>query len=578
MQINSSNKINILDLSFNGKLDPINARFFNKISDQILKEYVESINALSSKQVENVNWFLTPFFGRNTFICNVFEEVSKIIFIKTVFESGEKIDKIIVETPVLKKILKSFIPKKIKVVSKQSYFKYYLIILFEIINGLIKFIISSWLRLISFRLVSLFFKNKSYIKDTKKPFSIIETYIYKNSFQNGRFTDRHFCNLEDYLDDDKLSKILYIPTFYRYKNYFVGYLNSFKSSRNFLFIEEFLSIKDLIYPIIHPFKLKFNQSDVVIRDIDFSTLVNHSLVRHSTNTSSLYAILKYRFCNNLRKNKLFNIERVIRWYENQEVDRGTILGWRLYSSSIEIVGYMGYFAPKNYLSTFPIQIEYETKLVPDTIGVMGPGLIKQHKQFCDSLKIKVAPSFRFALPNKFKRRSILRKKEIKVLVTCPVQKRHIQILVNIINEMSSKTHEMPIKFLIKPHPVSKFTAKEYFSGVDNSTYDFTDESIPEIFKDIDIVMSFSSSTLVEAVIHNIYSVLVSPTQMIRLNVIPKFVPNSIWNEIYTAEELSEIINQKKYLTDSDLNDAHCINGNLIGMEPNTKNVSEFLGL
>ena len=126
MQINSSNKINILDLSFNGKLDPINARFFNKISDQILKEYVESINALSSKQVENVNWFLTPFFGRNTFICNVFEEVSKIIFIKTVFESGEKIDKIIVETPVLKKILKSFIPKKIKVVSKQSYFKYYL--------------------------------------------------------------------------------------------------------------------------------------------------------------------------------------------------------------------------------------------------------------------------------------------------------------------------------------------------------------------------------------------------------------------------------------------------------------------
>ena len=73
MQINSFNKINILDLSFNGKLDPTNARFFNKITDQILKEYVESINALSSKQIENVNWFLTPFFGRNTFICNVFK-------------------------------------------------------------------------------------------------------------------------------------------------------------------------------------------------------------------------------------------------------------------------------------------------------------------------------------------------------------------------------------------------------------------------------------------------------------------------------------------------------------------------
>ena len=54
MQINSFNNINILDLSINGKLDPVNARLFNKITDQISNEYVESINALSLKQVENI--------------------------------------------------------------------------------------------------------------------------------------------------------------------------------------------------------------------------------------------------------------------------------------------------------------------------------------------------------------------------------------------------------------------------------------------------------------------------------------------------------------------------------------------
>ncbi len=577
MLSNNTSGKDVLDLSKGGNLTAEQARLFNYIADEIRQEYVELVNEMSKKYRYDLNWFVTPFACRNTYICSVFEDVVRILFVKDIVCRKNKIDVVIVDTPILAETIKPYLPSHVLINSKQGYTKYYFSLLSAVVTGLVKYIISALLRQTSFKLASSFFGKEVNSAIHSESVSVIETYLYKNSFIKGEFNDRHFCNIKTFLDEEQKNRTLYIPTFYNVYNYFSLYLSAFKAKENFLFVEKFTSLLDIMHSLRHPLSLNYKQSNIKIRNVDISQIVNHSLVRHSTQTSSLYAVLKYRFCENLKKNNSISISCVVRWYENQEIDHGSIMGWRAYSDSLHIVGYMGFFASSNYLCVYPIPVEFNSRMTPDCIGVMGEGLINQHNKFCDLLNIEVVPSFRFSAPINNKR---IRKRytaAIKVLVTLPISNAHINTILKIIAGVSSINNVRPIVFVIKPHPASKNSFAKYLIDRDNVQYFIVDDALTTLFDEVDFVLSVASSSLVEAIMHGVPALIASSTQSLRENVIPEFIPDNLWNEVFSADELYTALTQYKPLGELRLDELKLLNSKIVGLQPNEYNVNHLLG-
>lgn len=566
----------VIDLSKGVEMTPEHARSFNQIADGIRQEYIELVNNISIKNGYDLDWFVTPFACRNTYVCNVFEDVVRIFFIREVINEEEGIDTLIVDTPLIEKVVRAHIPDSMQIISKQSNMQYYLSLRYNLISGLFKYLISSLLRYISFKLVSLFVTNQSSVLKSK-PVVVVETYLYNNSFKKEEFSDRHFSKIRSYLSESQVNRVLYIPMFYKVKNSYSLYLKAFKSKTNFLFVEAHISLSDIFYPLRHPFRLDYTQSNIKIRDIDISRLVNHSLVRHSTHTSSLAAILKYRFCCNLKKNSSISIDQVVRWYENQEIDHGSIMGWREYSHSLHIVGYMGFFPSSNYLCAYPIPEEHSLRITPDCIGVMGRGLIDHHKKFCESLNIEVVPSFRFPTPIFNTQSRHKETSEIKVLVALPISQQHISTVLKVIAGVAPINDESPILFVIKAHPASNISLDGSLIDSNKVRYMVVNDSIMTLFDEVDFVVSMASSTIMQAIMHGLHVIVVSSTQSLSENVIPDIVPNILWDEVYDADELYDIIIQQKRHGKLSIDKLTLLNSEIIGLQPNPQNVVNFLG-
>jgi glycosyltransferase involved in cell wall biosynthesis len=566
----------VLDLSKEGVISPELARVFNQIADDIRYDYIELVNKLSTKYRHNLDWFVTPFACRNTYVCSAFEEIVRILFVIEVVARDDSIDTIIVDSPFLAKVIKPHLPGTIEIKAKKSNVAYYTLFFSGIISGLFKYIIPALARYISYKLALLVSSNKSGEAggDSK---IIVETYLYNNSFKQEVFHDRHFPDISTYLNESQANRLVYIPTFYRVRNPFKLYLKAFKSKTNFLFVEKYLTVTDIFYPLRHVFTLEYMHSNIKIRDIDISQIINHSLARHCTHTSSLLGILKYRFCCRLKAESSITIAQVVRWYENQEIDHGSIMGWRRYSDSLHVNGYMGFFASSNYLCAYPIPVEHDFRITPDYIGVMGGGLVDSHKKFCENLNIKVVPSFRFSTVSIQEKRDAGLIDEIKILVTLPISQNHIDTVLNVIVDYALINDELAIQFLIKPHPASKFILDKKFLAQNNVQYDLVDGSMASLFEEVDVVLSTASSTLVEAMMHGIPVILASSTQLLRENVIPEFVPDELWEEVFNAEELYCVLKGYKQRSNKlPIEELNKLNARMVEMQADRNNVPNLL--
>lgn len=565
-------KRNILDVSHSGNLTSDYCIQFNQVSDRIRHDYVAMVNDLSVSYDLDIHWFTTPFACRNTSVCSVFDEVTRFFFVKEVLANDMSIDVVIVQSPILAKLLKLHLDKKIEILSKQNIFSYYILLFLQVGLGMFKYISASLFRYFSFKLAFLFAPKQK--NNHEEKLTIIETYVYNNSFKDGEFNDRHFYNIQSYLKERDKKCIVYLPFFYGKVNYFSLYLKAIKSKFKFLFIEEHVSFVDVIfYPIKNIFKLRYNHSNVNLGGVDFSKLINHSLFRHSTKPSSLYSLLKYRFSTNLKENHVIDIERVVRWYENLEIDHGSIMGWRAYSKSLHVFGYMDLFVSKNYLSPYPSKVEHALNIVPDSIGVVGEGLIAQHKKFCHELNVVLAPSFRFSAPKLSVKKDRFVQAPINILVTLPLSMSRIKIIINILENFAQINFATKISFVVKLHPASSYVFN--LNDTENIKYNIVSSSFNQLVADADFVLSSASSTLVEAFMFGVYALVASSTQELSDNTLPEFIPNDYWKLVYNAQELNDAV---KHHALKKVEEISVINTMIVWQQPNEKNVKAMLGL
>jgi hypothetical protein len=188
----------------------------------------------------------------------------------------------------------------------------------------------------------------------------------------------------------------------------------------------------------------------------------------------------------------------------------------------------------------------------------------------------VVPSFRFKVPEINKNVLLNDSGVVKVLVALPISERHIKTVADLIGSISSG--DSPIQFLIKKHPASEFSIDDNFVNKNNIQYIPVNEPLHKLFDEVDLFLSIASSTLVEAVMHGVPVILASSRCSLRENVIPDFVPNELWSEVYSSEELNSVLMKYKRSASIDIDKIKKLNSKIIGIKPNKQNVSQLLGL
>ena len=185
-------------------------------------------------------------------------------------------------------------------------------------------------------------------------------------------------------------KIYFVPTItytpLRNKYNIIGnILSIYKDLRNsrkqFLIKEDYLNVKDIIYSVFFPFRIrKFRFNNLIENEIDYSFIFYEDLYNVNNYSLSIEGILNYQFIKKLSI-KNIKIKTFINWWENQPVDRGYNFGINKFFPNINSVGYLGYIPREFELHICPTINEQKNGLLPKSIYVTGKSVISLVKVF-----------------------------------------------------------------------------------------------------------------------------------------------------------------------------------------------------
>src|SRR4030043_1181096 len=415
---------NILDLT---KLEQHNSKLVDNIAEKIRREYVNYLVEIGKDNEKNIDWWVLNFVSRNTLISRLFQNICFLTLLDERLKEGYTYDEIVVNSLALKKTI------------KKNYYKYHFKVSYKGIGTLHVYLrkINSYfkvLKQISSRLLAarLTRKYKRIVK-TDRALTLLDVFIFHNSFRKGIYLDRYYPKLLEYIDSNEKEYMYYVPTFYGIKRYKEIFIEMRKSRQNFLVKEDYLKFKDYLFALLYP--LRINKLKIKYRDflgLDIYSLIREEMSNDRVSHSSIYSLLNYRFPRRLKENGI-ELRVIVNWFENQIIDHGFNSGFRKYYPESKLIGYLGAPLVDNYLSLFPTEQERICAVIPKEINVIGKGYINMVKEFCPDLQVKVEPAFRYSevwnkrnyFPDKYK---------CSILVALPILTDESDEIIDIVLE------------------------------------------------------------------------------------------------------------------------------------------------
>ena len=520
-----------LDFSFNSPLSEENAYLLDEIATELRPEYIDFISKLNYKYKNDVLWLMTDISNRNTLNCNLFENICRLELIKR--SNKLKIKSIIADNPYLYKSIKKNYKDSFEVINKSKYLRTFFKIVYNNIKHFSYLIITYFLRYFS-----SFFNKKQTPTLNNKPIVLVETIVYRNSFNNGKFTDRHFPEILNYLNKNITSSVLFLPYYYKIYNIISLFKNLNNAKQNFLIPEDFLCFNDYFKSIFYFLKSFKSFKDIRFQNIDVTDLVIYSYYNNLINGGPAEGHLRKKLFYRLKKKKI-EISRYILWFENQPINKGVIMGLNKYYPKTKTIGYVGFFNSHNALGLYPTVQEFKFKLLPNEIAVMGKKYIEDIKVFCPKQKVILLPAFRFQ--NLLK--PFLEKKSSKIFTVLLALPIFSIDYVNIINLFSLIKNTIEFDIIIKTHPGSNqkklyqlLYKKKLNSFVSpNNMYQCLNKS--------DLVITSGSSSAIESIFLKKPTIILSNRISLIKNPIPQKIPKEFYSICYDKNDL---INKIKF--------------------------------
>lgn len=562
----------ILDIS---NLSLENIKILNSISNNIKKDFNALTEELLNSTDKSIHWLVNSTTSRNPYWSNIYLNICYLVLIKQLLKENRPIEKVIVPNSELKKVLVDYLKRKkinIEVISNQSLkknIKNKTRPLYNFMGNIYRFILM-WMSRDKRRKESI---------PTDHKITLIDIFFLSSMFKNGKYSDRYYTGLLEYLTDDEKKRIYFVPLILVKTGFKKIIRIAEKSSDNFLFKEDYLKLSDYFFALVSPFRTRrINFNKFKFKDFNIGPVLQSDFRYHIF--SNAFSILNYRFFRRLKESKV-KLKLVVDWFENQPIDHGFNKGIKDFYPETYSIGYQGYIISTDF--NFYIQpTKYETNngIIPDAIAVVGNGLKKQIKRFDSTLNVITAPAFRFKSVWDLVEAHKTNDKKI-VLVVLPIaMKESSEILKLSTNAVKMGKYD-DIKFQIKSHPVLDINKlKSKFGNLPNN-FEFIKGNFKDCVTKAKIMIGNTSSTCLETLAIGIPVIIIGSQSGLTQNPIPENVNKDIWRICYSPEELSDAISHFLNISNEERNILKKIGEEIRAMyfEPVTReSVRKFLRL
>ena len=380
-----------LDLRKNSQFSPKIHAILKSISLRKAKDFNLLISSFSKPFSANLDWWVEQPSSRNIHQSPLFYRYCCLHLVSELINSGIRLEKIIVDSSAFYRIVDQLRVKQdfdFEIdgpVEELPHFHYYY-------WKSIKLFLRFWkLMRPQFRAAK---KTKHLAENPPKiSLTLIDQYVTPGFISK----DRYYNGLWDSLNSEQKKKTFFVPTLVLFKpqDFETAYNELRTSDRNFLIKEDYLTLLDLLFSLLHIFRIWFiKPSFQEVLGTDFSVLIREGLLSSGGYNNAIIGLLNYRFAKRL-KEKSFDFSLIIDWWEGQPLDKGWNLGFHTFFPNTPIKGYLGYVPRFTELQVCPTINEIECGVSPKIISTVG-------KKFCNEIlstkppfEAETAPAFRF---------------------------------------------------------------------------------------------------------------------------------------------------------------------------------------
>jgi hypothetical protein len=530
--------INILDLRFNGNLNPDLRGLFNEIANKMHGKFNDLVSEISEPYKYNLDWWVEGPASRNTQASPFFYYYCSFHLVDELIKRNYKIYGILVDSEAFRKILKSYLFKKDSSITIKNE-KNALGVLFEqVIKPVMKMFLELCRRLYQYMCAYTTKYLEKALPD--RPLILIDIFIIPDFVSK----DRYYNGLWENLSDRQKKIVFFVPTIVMtpLRKMVSVYTELRKTERNFLIKEDYLQIKDLLFAVGHYFRiLNIKIKPCLVIGEDLSLLVQEELRRMKDFRSAIEGILNCRFAQRV-KEKNVNLSLVVNWFENYVVDKGWNSGFGKYYPDVKTIGYRGLVPARLSLSQmYPTEQELLGKVLPSRIAVIGKGFVESTKKYARNLCVETAPAFRFQ--HIWKKEKITPHSEYyTVLIGLSIMLLESVQIVRMLAACLPTIMNPKLRFWVKPHPtMSQDALKGSYGGKWPKELEMVTGTTNNLIRESDILISGMSSICLEAMTLAIPVIVVKVLAGLNYNPIPEEVPQELWRPCCTSEEIMKAL-------------------------------------
>lgn len=369
----------------------------------------------------------------------------------------------------------------------------------------------------------------------------LDTFLFKCSLDNdAKFDDRYFTGHSVHLTKKEREMVHYVPTLFGVTHPwdYVRVMRGLKKTKDkFIVKERCLTFFDYLYAIVYSIIIPFSVKSVpTFRGYNVDRITRRAVLLDVASPSLFRALCQYRFVRRLSKRNE-KVVGVVNWFENQVKDRALNLSFKKYYPDIVVKGYQGFMPIKYYASLQPQAYELSLGTLPDMVYVQNEETVSLYKETCPELSLKLAPAFRFK--HLFDATVKLCNERKVVLIALPgagFSNDIFEMLKCYLKVRDSFQGE--VDAIIKVHPsCTKNEILELIPELGEENICFSEQSIPELLKISNVIISSASSVCMEAVALGIPVAIMGGRYGVTMNPVPERVNSEFCTVFFKSYDL-----------------------------------------
>jgi hypothetical protein len=530
------------------------AKLHEEVADDLRREHVEWIDWLNRRYGQSVEWWFSPISSRDIYISNLWQYTCYLEILARLWRDPTRRPKLVfIESLGLAKAIRKWASREnINLRMLNSWYGRYRH-WSKYCYALAKwgyFILTLARRRIAAHASKKFLATRPFpVNDPV----IIDTYVHDSCFkENGKFEDRYFPYLHEYLTIQGFPVVVH-PKLYGFGlKYLSIYQRLRLSTTPFIIPEDFLGPKDYLAVLSYPFRWMWRPLKAPpFREWDLADLIREEQ-RTPPPAGVLEAVLIYRLFRRLGDAGL-QPQFILNWYENQLLDKALIAGARRAFPRTRVIGVQMFIFLSNYLYYFPSEAEAEFNMVPHLLLNTSRLQCRLAQSFTRRIPTYPAAAVRFAHIFQELHRTSGVKKPRQPFVLLPFSLAESLELLEMLH-LALDSIPPEVIFFLKCHP--DYAPKDLIQALGPRTwpprFEFFRGTLPQALEQASLVVSMSSSSIIEAVVYGIPVVI--PGRQTVLN--QKIVSDEkieLIKECFSSHELASAINQCLHLSQVEIN-------------------------